>query len=1085
MKKKIIIAFVLTQLLCSLVYAKALDGWNEYTAGDDGNNSAKQDVIIPVMRNRVHKAGLFWLNITNNGYFGNPNGDKDVCTGRAAVSGELPGGSGTDFLFVGALGFGGYLANGDQTEYGTEFEGPYTTTSFEGWTGSPMPMEAWPVKFEEDPSGSTMGQITETSNIEGKLSCSNFSDVYDPFSKAEEQYTTYYTDKYVENNDTGKDEFADEEMTYNGRPTTQHVPLGIEVKQASYAWSKTYLYKFVIIDYMLYKRNEDQKDIYDFFMGMYLDCDIGKIDTGAGISENHADDIGGFIQKWEKFDIATGETNIYDLNMAWAADNDGRAYTGSDGDGNMNEPGAGEPLTENLDAVATLRVLRNPNPSLKYAFNMYVAGSSNESVDWGPRWKQGLHGPGTTAVDGQDPLVWDYDLSIRQKGYDDTNYDNLKNGSVPLAGGRTEGRPAGDVGKYMVMSNDEFDYNQYELTTDENDFQDPDYLPLDSPFRQARKWQPWILPNTPGYPVADGTEDDMNDLKNGADVKYVLSFGPLGAETNVDVAYDNDGADGDGNYEINASKNKKVWKFAYGDSLKLTLAYIVNNGFHRSLDQDPNIGLDPELYKDGWEEAVDNVLWAEKVYDMPMTDTQVRDASGNEKGDGWYGEDVGADGLFSDVGICWWTDPASPYLAKDSGENDGEITEFTTPITDIDGNVATSEDNLLKYGNKYAYGGYGITGDAISGANGYGYMVYDYVNSEWVRFGYNNDKLDLGDGVPDLSAPPPPPAPKVKVETVNDNIIVRWSSHEFKTLPTGDVSIIGPEHTEDTFSKIIDFEGYKIMVSDTGIDKVSFSTIASFDKINYIYQNVSDRSVYLDFPIVTNNPDTLDQIVTDENNNLFVLQPFGQNRSLYTPVTTELYDFNPTSREVEVSEGNFVTVWDYEFILKNTPYGKRGYISVSAFDSGDPAAGVPQDGSNPIVNKVLATPSSLSDDNKDSDKVWVVPNPYRGDVDYEKINWESVDGVDNWVEDERKIVFMNVPARSVLKIFTLAGDLVKTIRHNGYANTEELYNYDLNAINWNLINENNQAVASGIYLYSVKDLDDDNFEHVGKFVIIK
>lgn len=1076
MKKKIIIAVVLTQFLCSLIYARPHINWLDNPDGD-ALKDAKQDVITPIMRNRVHKAGLFWLNITNNGYFGNPNGDKDECTGRTAVSGELPGGSGTDFLFVGALWFGGYLANGAAGTYGTEFEGPYVTTSFEGWTGSPMPMESWPVKFEDDQSGATMGQIVESSNIEGKLSCADFADVYDPLSKAEEQYTTYYTDKYVSNNDTGKDEYAQAEVDNNQRPTTQHVPLGIEVKQTSYAWSQTYLYKFVIIDYTLYNKNEEQKDIYDFFMSMYLDCDIGKIDTGAGISENHADDIGGFIQKWEKFDMATGETTIHDLNMAWAADNDGRAYTGSDYNGNMNEPGAGEPLTENLDAVATLRVLRNPNPTLKYAFNMYVADSGNESKDWGPRWKEGLHGPDTDLVDGQEPLVWDYDLSIRQMGYDDTNYDNLKNGSATLSGGRTEGRPAGDVGKYMVMSNDEFDYNQYELTEDETDFEDPDYLPEDSPFRQARKWQPWILPNTPGYPVADGTIDDMNNLKNGADVKYVLSFGPLGAETTVNLAYDDNGPDENGAYESNASKSKTVWKFAYGDSLKLTLAYIVNNGFHRSLDQDPNVGLDPELYKDGWEEAVDNVLWAEKVYDMPMTDTPVRDASGAETSDGWYGEDVGADGLFSDVGICWWTNPPSPYVAKDTGENDGELTTFTNPIADIDGNLATNEDNLQKYGNKYGDGGYGKTEDC-------GYLTYDYANGEWVRFGYNNNKLDLGDGVADLSAPPPPPSPKIKVEAVNDDIIVKWSSHEFRTLPSGEISVIGPEHTEDTFSKLIDFEGYKVMMSDTGIDKASFSIIASFDKINYIYQSVSDRSVYLDFPIETDNPDTLDQIITDEDGNLFILQQYGQNRSMYEPVTTELYEYNPTSREVTVNGGT-VTVWDYEFILKNTPFGKRAFVSVSAFDSGDPKAGVPQDGSNPIVNKVLTTPSSLSDDQDGSDEVWVVPNPYRGDVDYEKINWESVDGIDNWVEDERKIVFMNVPDHSVLKIFTLAGDLVKTIKHNGYANPEVPYNYATNAINWNLINENNQAVASGIYLYSVTDLDDDGYEHVGKFVIIK
>ena len=38
------------------------------------------------------------------------------------------------------------------------------------------------------------------------------------------------------------------------------------------------------------------------------------------------------------------------------------------------------------------RFLQPLHPNLRYAFNMYVANSEDEGLDWGPRWKRGLHG---------------------------------------------------------------------------------------------------------------------------------------------------------------------------------------------------------------------------------------------------------------------------------------------------------------------------------------------------------------------------------------------------------------------------------------------------------------------------------------------------------------------------------------------------------------------------------------------------------------------------------------------------------------------------------------------------------------------
>jgi len=111
-------------------------------------------------------------------------------------------------------------------------------------------------------------------------------------------------------------------------------------------------------------------------------------------------------------------------------------------------------------------------------------------------------------------------------------------------------------------------------------------------------------------------------------------------------------------------------------------------------------------------------------------------------------------------------------------------------------------------------------------------------------------------------------------------------------------------------------------------------------------------------------------------------------------------------------------------------------------------------------------------------KVKVVPNPYRGDVDYNaEILWEAPrDPRRNyWIEEDRRIQFVNLPPRCTIRIYTLAGDLVATIEHDNPGR-----NYE----DWHLTSLVNQAVASGIYLFSVEEHPSGKIQ-VGKFVIIK
>ncbi len=111
-------------------------------------------------------------------------------------------------------------------------------------------------------------------------------------------------------------------------------------------------------------------------------------------------------------------------------------------------------------------------------------------------------------------------------------------------------------------------------------------------------------------------------------------------------------------------------------------------------------------------------------------------------------------------------------------------------------------------------------------------------------------------------------------------------------------------------------------------------------------------------------------------------------------------------------------------------------------------------------------------------EVAVVPNPYRGDIAYSTFNppWEKPPATrQRWLEQDRRIQFINLPEECEIKIFTLSGDLVTTLYHR---DPERGYQ------DWNLTSDVGQAIASDIYLFTVKDLKNGQVQ-VGKFVVIK
>ncbi len=103
------------------------------------------------------------------------------------------------------------------------------------------------------------------------------------------------------------------------------------------------------------------------------------------------------------------------------------------------------------------------------------------------------------------------------------------------------------------------------------------------------------------------------------------------------------------------------------------------------------------------------------------------------------------------------------------------------------------------------------------------------------------------------------------------------------------------------------------------------------------------------------------------------------------------------------------------------------------------------------------------------DKISVVPNPYISASKFERRNLNSTG------RGERRIDFINLPAKSTVRIYTMAGALVKTLqKDDGFSD---------GSLSWNLVTEDGMEAAYGIYIYHVEAPGVG--EHIGKFALIK
>lgn len=313
-----------------------------------------------------------------------------------------------------------------------------------------------------------------------------------------------------------------------------------------------------------------------------------------------------------------------------------------------------------------------------------------------------------------------------------------------------------------------------------------------------------------------------------------------------------------------------------------------------------------------------------------------------------------------------------------------------------------------------------------------------FTSAEWALRAYHgedrnrNGILDPGE---DLNGdgkltryvlPTPPQFPKVKVIPESQKATIYWDRRA--------------EFSIDPITGERDFEGYRLYRTMAGFDlttaqdlNVSLVKMAEFDSLaNDIGLNTGFSFVRLNSPVK------------------------------FSGDTTEYW---------------------YKFEIPNLLNGWTYVFSVTAFDKGDRTFNLESLESGKLVNAVKVIPGTLPTSDQDVE-IGVYPNPY-----YANAYWDGNS------ERLRKIYFYNLPESCEITIYTLAGDVVKRLYHDRTSNGSDLrwfetFSKDGKQIMsggehaWDLITDHDQAIATGLYLFSVKDNSTGKIK-TGKFLIVK
>jgi hypothetical protein len=310
-------------------------------------------------------------------------------------------------------------------------------------------------------------------------------------------------------------------------------------------------------------------------------------------------------------------------------------------------------------------------------------------------------------------------------------------------------------------------------------------------------------------------------------------------------------------------------------------------------------------------------------------------------------------------------------------------------------------------------------------------------HADWCQKAYNgedkngNGRLDPGEDINGNGfldrylLPAPPNSPITKIVNENRDVTVYWAANA--------------EQSIDPISLTRDFEGYRIYRTNPGADidptkslLTSFVLNGDFDSINNIGNNTGFNYIKLQQP--------------------------------------------------KTFDGDTNRYW-YKFDYRNQLNGWQYVYALTAYDKGDSANNLGSLESSLLANSFRIVPGTASNEDEFT-PIGVYPNPYYGNAAW-----------DGQQERERKIYFYNLPSDAEITIYTVAGDVVDKFTHNSAANTGNDIQWFKTFADgtqilaggehaWDLITRDDQAIATGLYLFTVKN-QKTGFIKKGKFLVIK
>jgi hypothetical protein len=169
----------------------------------------------------------------------------------------------------------------------------------------------------------------------------------------------------------------------------------------------------------------------------------------------------------------------------------------------------------------------------------------------------------------------------------------------------------------------------------------------------------------------------------------------------------------------------------------------------------------------------------------------------------------------------------------------------------------------------------------------------------------------------------------------------------------------------------------------------------------------------------------------------------------------------------------------YRYVDRNMHRGRPYFYAVTAADHAiDDDTGAFSEGKlgDPASNFVFVEPNgpAQADYAYRDEAIYVVPNPATRES---MAAWALTPNNDD--PTGIKVEFRNLPAdRGVIRVFTLAGDLVTELPFDGRTGR--------GIAKWDLVSRNGQDVTSGVYLFSVEtDYNAAFGRKIGKFVVIR